>query len=120
MSLLSDSSIGKLAGHHLVEDAAQEVDVGARVALGAIAGALECRVVDGALALDARLGFVISLHGGQAEIDELGFALVGDQDVGSLDVAVGHALLERVLQPPGHSQHEGQRPGRSGCGCAAS
>ena len=34
---------------------------------------------------------LFSLHGRQAEIDELGFALVGDQDVGSLDVAVGDA-----------------------------
>ena len=49
---------------------------------------------------------LISLHGGQTEIDELRLALVGDQDVGSLDVAVGDALLHRVLEPCGHAQHE--------------
>ena len=91
---------GELAGDHLIEDAAEEVDVGAGVALGAVAGAFERRVVDGALALDARL-VLVALHGGQAEIDELGLALVGDQDVGSLDVAVGDAAFHGVLEAAG-------------------
>ena len=88
---------GELAGDHLVKNAAEEVDVGSRVALGAVAGALECRVVDRSLALDARL-VLLAVHGRQAEIDELGLALVGDQDVGSLDVAVGDAPLHGVLE----------------------
>ena len=95
----------QLAGHHLVEDAAEEVDVGAGIALGAVAGALERRVIDGALALDARLGFV-PLHRGQAEIDQLGLA--------RLEIRMLVPLMSRwvtprsseYLQPLGHPQHE--------------
>ena len=90
-----------------------------RVSLGALARALECRVIDGALALDAWLGFV-ALHGGQSEVDQLGDTRVGNQDIGPLDVAVSHSPLERILQPARHSQHERHGLLQTGSGCAAS
>ena len=96
-----------LAGEHVVEHAAEEEDVGARVSLGAQAGPLERRVIDGALAGDPVP--LVPLDRGQPEVDELGRARVGDQDVGRLEVAVSDPLLVRVLQAPGQADHERQR-----------
>ena len=52
---------GHLAGDHVVEDAAEEIDVGSWISLGAAAGALERRVVDGALAVHAVLALSPSM-----------------------------------------------------------
>jgi hypothetical protein len=95
----------QLAGHHLVEDTAEEVNVRPGVAFGALARALERRVIDRALALDAGLGF-IALHGRQSEVDQLGDAGIRDQNIGSLDIAVSHTTCERVLEPARHPKHE--------------
>ena len=103
---------GQLAGHHLVEHAAQEIDVGAGVALGAVAGALERRVIDGALALDARLGLV-SLHGRQAEIDQLGLARLEIRMLVPLMSRWVTPCSMRILQALRPCPASAARPGRS-------
>ena len=58
------------------------------------------------LTLDLAL---VPLDGGQAEIDELGDAAVGDEDIRPLDIAMGDALPDRELQALGHPEHQRHR-----------
>src|SRR5271157_3399762 len=99
---------GYLAGQHVVEHAAEKVDVGTGVSLAATAGSLQGRVVDRPLA-DQTVPRLVAIDGGQAEIDELGHPRVGDQDVRRLEVAVGDTLVVGVLKAA--SQPEQQRQG---------
>ncbi len=68
----------------------------------------ERRVVHGALAEHAVLPRLVSLDGGQPEVDQLGLARVGDQDIGGLQVAVRHALFVRVLETVRQPEQERQ------------
>ena len=60
-------------------------------------------------------GFV---HGGQAEIDQLGLPGAGNQHVVEFQVAMRHPVLEGVAEPFGHVRHQldGLRPARPPCG----
>ena len=98
-SLLSVSGMRVLAGEHLVEDAAEEEDVGARVPLGAAAGPLQGRVVDGALAVGDGLFFSSPSMVARPKSTSLATPLERDQDVGRLDVAVRHALVSEYCSP---------------------
>ena len=66
-----DLGQGELAGEHLIEDAAEEEDIGPFVPLGTAAGPLQRRVVDGPLAVGGgHLPLVVDR--GESEVDELG------------------------------------------------
>ena len=99
---------GNLAREHVVEHAAQKVDVGSRVALAAAAGSLQRRVIDRSLAEDAGVPRVVIVDGRQAEIDKLGDSGIGDQDVGRLEVAVRDTLVVRVFESAGKTEHQRQ------------
>ena len=93
----------RAAGEHLVEDRAQGVDVGGGRdvggrAAGLLGGHVARRAHDVAGAGQARL----ALHQlGQAEVGDLRDALVGEHDVGRLDVAVDDPVLVGVVEGPG-------------------
>ena len=84
----------KLIGH-----AAQKENIAARVAAGYIGGFFQAGVIDGAVDI-AVLGVTVLLghDAGQAEIDQFGHALAGDQHIGEFHVAMGQALGQGVMQ----------------------
>ena len=47
-----------------------------------------------------------ALQTSQAEIDELGLAVAGEQHVGQLEIAMGDALLQRIVQACHHAFHD--------------
>ncbi len=99
----------RFAGHHLVEHAAERVDVGAAVEVGLAAGLLGTHVgrgADGEPGLGERAGI---LGGpGDAEVGHQRVPLV-DQDVGRLDVAVDDPPLVGIGQRLGHLAGEADR-----------
>jgi hypothetical protein len=104
---------GDAAGQRLVEDAAEGVDVAAGVELVAL-DLLGRGVVGGAHPL-AGLGHLGGCGGdalGQPEIGQvrpLSAALVADQQVGRLHVAVHQPARVRGVQRPADLIHEGGR-----------
>ncbi len=70
--------------------------------------ALQRRVIDGPR-VDARGLLLVPLDRREAEVHELGHAAGRDQDVCPLDIAVCHAVVERVLQAPRQPDHHRDR-----------
>ena len=110
-----------LAGEHLVEDDPERVDVGLRGDL--VAERLLGRDVVGRAEHAAGGGQALRLErAGDAEVGDLGAALVVDQDVLRLDVAVDEAVLVRALERPADLDRVGdglghrQRARGGGCG----
>ena len=93
-----------MTGEHLIEDRAGEIDVAARVVHLAAGGAFEAGVKDGAAAEAFDRFFFGPFDAGQAEVDELRFAVAGKEDVRHLEVAVRDAvLLQRVVEAGHHA-----------------
>ncbi len=86
------------AGHHLVENDAERVDVAPRV--DAEAFRLLWREVGGGSHHRTGLGqALIGVHGPcDPEVGDLHLTLVGDEDVSGLDVAVDHPMAVRVVE----------------------
>ena len=103
----------RLAAEHLVEDAAERVDVGARADLALAHRLLGAHVVRRA-ERHARLGHAgaARLAGGErdAEVGHEGGAVV-EQDVLGLDVAVDDVVPVRVVQGGGHLARDPHRVG---------
>ena len=85
---------------HLVVDAAGEKDVAARVVLADAGGAFEAGVVDRCGVRQIALDVVFVPR--EAEVEQLGVAVAGEDDVRHLEVAVRDALLERVVEAGHH------------------
>ena len=93
------------AGEDPVEGDAEGPDVGGpRRPLAPHDGGVE--VLDRADGAEAGDGLARGQHLHQAEVGQLG-AVVGQQDVGRLDVAVGDARLVQVVGGPGGGRHGG-------------
>jgi len=93
-----EDALRALAGEHLVEHDAEGVDVGARIGL---AGVLLGGHVVGGAHDDIGPGEAAGGTGGgagEAEVGELGAPILGEEDIGGLDVAVDDALAVRELQ----------------------
>ena len=107
--------VGPLAGEQLAEDHPQAVHVaggGDRLA----AQLLRAGVLRGHRAVERRrrLAGVVRVGGdelGDAEVEQLGFALGRDPDVGGLEVAVDDEVLVRVADGRAHLAEERQPPG---------
>ncbi len=104
-----------LPAQHLVHDGAERIEVGARVELEALH--LLGRHVGGASgdALEPRDVRVRDER--DAEVDDAHVAVLRQQDVGRLDVAVHDAARVRVVQRLGALVDDRRRPGRSAAGC---
>jgi hypothetical protein len=104
--LLARAGERRLAGQHLVEHAAQGVDVRARID-GALADRLLGAHVVRRAQREAGLGqpvvtrFVRRERPGDAEVGDQRMA-AGQEDVLRLDVSVDHPMLVGVVQPVGH------------------
>ncbi len=101
-------------GQQVEEDGAQGVRVRGGTDLGAVGLDLFGRQVAGAADDDAHLGQVgrrrrarggVEVFG-EAEVGDLGRAVVGQQDVGGLEVAVDDAPLVGVVNRPRHLGHQ--------------
>ena len=109
---------GKLAGQHLVEDDPQAVDVAPPVDLAVLAAGLLRRHVGGGaqhLAVDGD-GDLAGLALGQAEVHQVGLAVLVDHDVLGLDVTMDHAVLVGIMEGVGKGgrQSAPPRPKRTG------
>ena len=90
------------AGQQLVIDAAQEIEVAARIVRRGVGAPLERGVFEGPLqAVAAGLG-IHDFVAGQAEVDQFGDSLRAHQHVGQLEVAVRDPHAGRVFEPLGH------------------
>ena len=91
------AAVGDPAGHHVVERGAQAVDVGPDVDVGLAADLLGADVV-GRADRHAGLGqapFLVVGQPGQAQVGELDAAVLGQDHVLGLDVAVDQARAGR-------------------------
>jgi hypothetical protein len=96
LSRFGPGGLRRELGEHLVDDDAESVDVCPVIHMGSCLETLRCDVVRRAV-LDFSRGVGV-LVTGEAEIDDLGLPVVGDEDVGGLDVAVDDVVVVRVLQ----------------------
>ena len=92
---------GAAAGGEFVEHHAQAPDIGARIDQVGLSGCLLGTHIDRRPGEVRALPELRGLQRG-AEIDDVRHALLVDQDVGRLDVAMDEPFLMRVLQPPRH------------------
>src|SRR5262249_57899263 len=101
------------AGGQLVEDGAQRVDVRGRAGLfgaagGLLGGHVGRRAQDGARGGQRRL----VQPPRQAEVSYLRRAILGEQDVGRLEVSVDDVLVVGRLRGPGEGLDQGGRLAR--------
>ena len=92
------------AGEQEVEGAAQRVDVGPMIQVGAVEGLLGGHVVGGARGPFVFLGRFLPAaadQSGHAQVEDLYHALPVDQQVGRLDVAMDHVVAVGVGQAAG-------------------
>ena len=92
---------GHLAGHHVVERRARDIDVGPEVDVQLAADLLRADVVRravGPAGLAVRPPRFGRPCAGQTHIGQLHHALLGDHDVLGLDVAVDQAVAMGVLE----------------------
>lgn len=110
---------GRLAGSHFVENGTEGKEVGAAIELFAAglfgrhigsgaesgAGAGELGIVEsdkgGFVCGRSKLGDAGSRFAREAEVENLGLAAIGDEDVGGLDVTVNNALRMGGFQSVG-------------------
>ena len=122
----SFSAEGQSAGGHLVKHHAEGKQVGARIQFFSL-GLLGRHIGDGAQSR-ARTGEVFfdhdgsrgghvgdfaggggnGLHFGQAEVEDLGVAAFGDENIGRLDVAVHDAAGVRGIEGVGNFDSQGE------------
>src|SRR5262245_52490094 len=86
------AGVGRVAGEALVEHAGQGVDVGAGFGVGG-GKAFGGHVGPGAQGGVGRCECGVGGGAGDAEVDEVGEVVVGQQDVGGFDVAVHQSAL---------------------------
>ena len=103
-----------LAGEHVVENAAEEVDVAARIVLAHAGRPLQRRVVDGPAIRRVDQGVVGQgfIDRGQSEVDQFGDAAAGDQDVAGFEIPMRQGAFEGVLQAAGDVDHQPDGLGR--------
>ena len=115
----------RLAGHRAVERGAEAVDIGPRPLLLALAVVLLERRIAGRDQRRQGAGLGAQGLAGGTEVDQDGRAVLADEDVRGLDVAVDEAALVDLLQPAEDRQRDVrmivlfQRRGGRGCrsGC---
>jgi len=103
--------VGELAGQHQAEDGPEAVDVGPRVglgeaSLGLLGGHERQRAHGQALLRDRRVVRPDLLGLGQAEVQHVRLAVVADEDVGGLQVAVDDALSVGEGDGPADGEHQ--------------
>ena len=107
-----------VAGQHLPCDAGQAIDVVARVGLAVLdhfrAGVGRREAAQAAGVEHCRLGIVFRLVEGarDAEIDDLDFALVGQEYVAGLQVAMHETLLVRITERAAYAADDAQHLGK--------
>ncbi len=100
------------AGQTLVQHTRQRVDVGAVGHLFVIAESFRGHVVPRAHRHPGLGQMLVGDRCGDAEIDEVGEIVAGEQDVLGFDVAVHHPGGVGGIQGRGDLTHDGHRPGR--------
>ena len=105
--------VGQACGDDAVEHARQGVNVGSLIDMQAVVHLLGWHVVDGSQAImpenhrERELVFVqLLISEGQSKVDDLHFALLVDQDVLALDVAMYESPFVQGGQPLGRLQSD--------------
>src|SRR5580700_2948617 len=100
----------RMPGNHGVENHAQRKEVGTSV--GAFAGELLRSHEGGRAEHVARQSELREIQLGDAQVGNLGVAVLRDEYVGRLYIAMDDALLVRIIQGGGDFLSQAQSPGR--------